>query len=171
MAAIGVLGIYEITMRRPWGLLAPPASDSLLPQRLADGASALEWLIIVPLAMPAQLCNAPSRDQRQKLRLVSVQKRDNATGQFGSTTAKSRSVAKKKKAQNTINPKVHRDCYAMLHAAMGTDDKKTFNKLPYLSEMITRILEDYGFRVDPVSWVAYKVNAFVMTANERALET
>ena len=51
------------------------------------------------------------------------------------------------------------------------DDKKTFNKLPYLPEMITRILQDYGFRVDPVSWVAYKVNAFVLIANERALET
>ena len=73
--------------------------------------------------------------------------------------------------QNKQDVRVPRDCYAMLHAAMGTDDTKDSAKLPCLSEMITRILGDYGFLVDPVSWVAYKVNAFVVTANERALET
>ena len=82
--------------------------------------------------MPAQLCDAPSRDQRQKSRLVSVQKRDKATGRFGETTRQQKSVAKKRKQQNKQDVRVPRDCYAMLHAAMGTDDKKTFNKLPYL---------------------------------------
>ena len=131
----------------------------------------MEWLIIVPLAMPAQLCNAPSRDQRQKSRLVSVQKRRKANGDFAATTEEEKAVAKERKKKSTAQPRVPRDCLHMLHAAMGTDDTKDYNKLSCLSEMITRILEDYGFRVDPVSWVAYKVNAFVMTANERALET
>ena len=47
--------------------------------------------------------------------------------------------------------------------AEETEKKKQDSvKLPCLSEMITRILEDYGFRVDPVSsWVAYKANKFV----------
>ena len=82
-----------------------------------------------------------------------------------------KAVAKERKKKSTAQPRVPRDCLAMLHAAMGTDDTKDSKKLPCLSEMITRILEDYGFRVDPVSWVAYKVNAFVVTENERALET
>ena len=131
----------------------------------------MDGVIFIVLAMPAQLCDVPSRDQRKKSRLVSVQKRDNTTGQFGTTTTKQKSVARAENEARTVKPRVPRDCLAMLHAAMGTDDTKDYNKLPCLSEMITRILEDYGFRVDPVSWVAYKVNAFVVTANERALET
>jgi len=131
----------------------------------------VDGVIFIVLAMPAQLCDAPSRDQRKKSRLVSVQKRNNTTGQFGTTTTKQKSVARAENEARTVKPRVPRDCLAMLHAAMGTDDTKDYNKLPCLSEMITRILEDYGFRVDPVTWVAYKVNAFVVTANERALET
>ena len=131
----------------------------------------MDGVIFVVLAMPSQLCDVPSRDQRKKSRLVSVQKRDKATGWFGETTRQQKSVAKKQKQAKQQKLAVPRDCYAMLHATMGTDNTKDSAKLPCLSEMITRILEDYGFRVDPVSWVAYKVNAFVVTVNERALET
>ena len=82
----------------------------MLPQRLADGASALDGVIFVVLAMPAQLCDAPSRDQRQKSRLVSVQKRDKATGRFGETTRQQKPVAQKRKQQNKQDVRVPCDC-------------------------------------------------------------
>ena len=57
----------------------------------------MDGVIFVVLAMPAQLCDVPSRDQRKKSRLVSVQKRDKATGWFGETTRQQKSVAQKQK--------------------------------------------------------------------------